>query len=210
MLFADTMAIFFVVLGVLIAFPSLWLLHSALFPDFVKSNRALLERSLWKPFLLAIPFAAASVFFIALVGKLPGSFGQISGVLSFSLIMLFANAGVSGLASMLGARLASPVDLERPWKGTLRGGLVLAFSCLLPLLGWFIVMPCSVLLGLGASLITVFGALRKKKGKAIESEESTTAGNVKLAIVGSDLASAAAVPAAPAASSEAIRSEASL
>jgi hypothetical protein len=120
--------------------------------------------------------------------------------------MLFANSGVSGLASMLGARLASPVDLERPWKGTLRGGLVLAFSCLLPLLGWFIVMPCSVLLGLGASLVTLFGALRRKKKQALESEDSTTSGNVKLAIVGSDLAASTVA----AAGSEALRSEASL
>lgn len=191
MLFADTMAIFFVVLGVLIAFPSLWLLHSALFPEFVKSNRAVFERSLWKPFLLAIPFAAASVFFIVVVGKLPASVGQICGVLSFSLIMLFANAGVSGLASMLGSRLASPADVERPWKATLRGGLVLAFSCLLPLLGWFILMPCSVLLGLGASIISCFSAFKKKRTADKLAADPASINSVKLAIVASESAAAA-------------------
>lgn len=194
MLFADTMAIFFVVLGFLIAFPSLWLLHSALFPQFVRSSRNVLERSLWKPFLLAIPFAAVAVFFVVLVGKLPASFGQISGVLSFSLIMLFANAGISGLASMLGSRLSSPVDQERPWKGIIRGGLVLAFSCLLPLLGWFILLPCSILLGLGASIITVFSAIRNRKEIPISVDDNGSAGNVKLAIVGADAATAISAP----------------
>ncbi|MBX9723516.1 MAG: hypothetical protein K2X81_19075, partial [Candidatus Obscuribacterales bacterium] len=132
MLFADTMAIFFVVIGFLIAFPSLWLFCSGLWPAFVQRTTDAVEKGFWKSFLIGIPITVLSVVLVVVVGKLPGSIGQIGGILAFSLLMLFAQTGVAGLAGLLGRRLRSPADIERPWKGTLRGGIVLSLSYLLP------------------------------------------------------------------------------
>jgi hypothetical protein len=154
-LFADTMAIFFVVLGFLIAFPSLWLLCRALWPEFVQGNTKAVKNGLLKSFLIGIPVTLLFVFLIIVIGKLPASFGQIGGILTFSLLMLFAQAGVSGLATHLGHRLKSPADEDRPWKATLRGGTVLVLSYLLPLLGWFLLLPASIIIGAGSSMRTL-------------------------------------------------------
>ncbi len=90
MLFADTMAIFFVVIGFLIAFPSLWLFCSGLWPAFVQRTTDAVEKGFWKSFLIGIPITVLSVVLVVVVGKLPASFGQIGGILVFSLLMLFA------------------------------------------------------------------------------------------------------------------------
>ncbi len=173
MLLADTMAIFFVILGLLIAFPSLWLLCSGLWPAFVSESCQLFEKGILKSFFIGIPVTAASVFIIAALGKLPASFGQIGGILSFSLLMLCAQSGLAGLAMLLGRRLKSPVDQERPWKGTLRGGVVLALSYLLPLLGWFLILPASVIIGIGSSARVCFNRIAKKMKKGAVSHENT-------------------------------------
>lgn len=156
MLLADTMAIFFVITGLLITFPSLWLLCLALWPRFVQRTCTAVEGGLLRSFLIGIPITVLAIVIIVIVGKLPASFGQIGGILTFSLLMLFAQAGVSGLATQLGRRLKSPADLDRPWKATLRGGIVLALSYLLPLVGWFLILPASIIVGAGSSLRACF------------------------------------------------------
>lgn len=161
MLFADTMAIFFVVLGVLIAFPSLWLLCSGLFPNFVLRTELAVHKGYWKSFFIGIPVIALSVILVAAVGKLPATFGQIGGILCFSFLMFFAQTGVAGLATHVGKRLRSPADIERPWKATLRGGIVLVLSYLLPLLGWFFILPLSLIIGAGSSARACFGGKAK-------------------------------------------------
>jgi hypothetical protein len=165
MLFADTMAIFFVVVGVLIAFPSLWLLCAALCPDFVQRNVSAIEHGFLKSFLIGIPVVVASVILTGIIGKLPASFGQIGGILTFSLVMLFAQAGVAGVATLVGRRLKSPVDVERPWKATLRGGIVLVLSYLLPIVGWFLILPVSIIVGAGSSMRAIFPARKPKAAK---------------------------------------------
>lgn len=192
MLFADTMAVFFIIVGILIAFPSLWLLCSGLFPEFVRQTAEAAEKSLWKSFFIGIPVVVVAVLSLGIVGKLPASFGQIGGVLTFGVWMMFAQAGVAGVARLIGKRLQSPADIERPWKGTLRGGVVLVLSYLLPLVGWFLILPGSVIIGAGSSVRACF-ARRKKRvtnvqpQESAESAESKTVQNVKLSVVTSDV-----------------------
>ena len=69
MLMADTMAIFLVVLGFMLALPGLWLLCRGLWPNRV--NRAALTcgRSLYKPFLVGLPVTLGALI-LAFAAKL--------------------------------------------------------------------------------------------------------------------------------------------
>jgi len=72
--------------------------------------------------------------------------------------LMVANCGVAGLVSVVGERLASPpgnMDSPQPWRATLRGGAALGLASLLPILGWFVIFPASVMVGCGASLISL-------------------------------------------------------
>lgn len=171
MLLADTMAIFFVIVGLIITFPSLWLLCAALWPAFLERSCRAVEGGIWKSFFLGIPVAFVSVLIVVIVGKLPASFGQIGGILSFSILMLFAQVGVAGLACSIGSRLFSAGAGQPAWKATMRGGAVLVLSWLLPLVGWFLILPASIIIGAGTSLRACFSGKKQKKSVLSQSQD---------------------------------------
>lgn len=172
MLLADTMAVFFVIVGLLLTFPSLWLFCSALFPKWVDETSNAVRNGFIKSFLCGLPVVLLFIFLVVVLGKLPGSLGQIAGILSFCLLMLFAQLGVAGFARMLGVRLQLS-DNDNVVRLTIRGGAVLVLSYLLPLLGWFLILPGSIVIGAGSSMRVLssrLGSLVKKKGSKLSSE----------------------------------------
>jgi len=52
-----------------------------------------------------------------------------------------------------------------PWRRVLRGGVVLSFAFLLPVIGWFVLLPWTLVSGVGASL----GSLRRRPAAAARS-----------------------------------------
>ncbi len=161
MLMADTMAIFFVILGLLLAFPGLWLLCRGLWPRLVTDTAAICGKGLVKSFLFGLPLTAAMIFAAAVLGNI-GSAGKIASGAIICLFLLFANCGVAGLVAVVGERLAAQpgkIDSQPPWRATLRGGFALAMASLLPILGWFVIFPASVITGCGASFISMLRAI---------------------------------------------------
>ena len=155
MLMADTMSIFFVILGMLLAFPGLWLLCRGLWPDTVDNAAARCGKGLWSSFLVGVLITVVMVLLTVILFKIPASFGKVAGISLVCLYMVHAHAGVAGLASAIGRRLTSPVDEERPWRSTLRGGVVLELTYLLPILGWFGILPLSIIIGSGAATLAL-------------------------------------------------------
>lgn len=154
MLMADTMAIFFVILGLLLAFPGLWLLCRGLWPRAVTSAAAICGRGLIKPFMAGLPVTIVMIFVAAALGNL-GPPGKIAAAAMVCLHLMFANCGVAGLTTAIGDKLAAPVDSQQPWRATLRGGVALELASLLPILGWFLILPASMIIGCGASMISM-------------------------------------------------------
>lgn len=155
MLMADTMAIFFVVLGLMLAFPGLWLLCRSLWPRMVAEATARCDAGLLKPFLAGLPLTALMILLVVVLGNLLGPLGKIAAASVVSLYLIFAHIGVAGLATCIGQRLASPKDAEQSWRATLRGGLILELPYLLPILGWFGLLPISIIIGCGAATLSL-------------------------------------------------------
>lgn len=151
MLLADTMTYFFLVVGLLFAFPGLWLLCRGLWPRMVADVCSDLNLGMVKPFFLGIPVAFLSITgLFVLGGSKHGPVGDICAIAMISLFLFYANVGIAGLVTLLGQRLPSPADDTRPWKGTIRGGIVLELAFLLPLLGQLIIFPAALIIGAGA------------------------------------------------------------
>ena len=161
MMLADTIGIFLVVVGVLIAFPALWLLCRGLWTVTVSECAERNSHGMIKSFLTGLPIVIASIILMGISGKLPGPVGQLSPLFLIGVLVLYASVGVAGIATMLGARLSSPGDVDRPWKSTLRGGIVLVLSFLFPILGWFLLLPGSLVIGCG-TLTRVLLTSRKR------------------------------------------------
>ncbi len=162
MLMADTMAIFLVILGFMLAFPGLWLTCMGVWPSLVEGSRQRCEKGLIKSFFIGLPITVAMVIAVSIVGKTEG-IGQASAIGIVCLFVLYSNIGVAGLVTLIGNRLPSPADAERPWKATIRGGVVLELSYLLPLLGWFVILPITWLIGCGVTTRVIFSKIWPKK-----------------------------------------------
>ena len=155
MLMADTLAIFFVILGLLLAFPGLWLLCRGLWPNLVSGAADRCRHGLLKPLLVGAPLTTIVIVFAIVVAKFPGGLGAIVSAAIICAFAFVSNAGVAGFATCIGERLPSPVDAAKPWKATLRGGIVLELSYLLPVLGWFVILPLSIIIGCGAATLSL-------------------------------------------------------
>lgn len=179
MLMADTMAIFFVILGLLLAFPGLWVLCRGLWPRAVAKAGAVCAKGLIKPFLAGAPLTVVMIFVSAVLSNF-GPAGKIAAVATVCLYLMIANCGVAGLVTVVGERLAEPsgnVDSGRPWRATLRGGAALGLASLLPILGWFVILPAALIIGCGARLLSSFralSALRVQSGQALASSVETS------------------------------------
>jgi hypothetical protein len=159
MLMADTMSTFFVILGVLLAFSGLWLMCRGLWPQAVEAAADRCTRRIWPYFLAGIPLTLVMIV-LTRVAFLLGPAGKIVGVGVVCLYMLQAHTGVSGLATAIGRRLPSPLDEHSPWRATLRGGMALELTYLLPILGWFVVLPASIIIGTGAITVALLSKLK--------------------------------------------------
>jgi hypothetical protein len=159
MLMADTMSIFFVILGMLLAFPGLWLICRGLWPQAVEEAAARCGKRIWTYFLAGMPLTLVMIVVVRVLFAL-GPIGKIAGVGAVCLYMIQAHIGVSGLVTAIGRRLPSSLDEHSPWRATLRGGIALELTYLLPILGWFVVLPASIIIGTGAINVALLSRLR--------------------------------------------------
>jgi hypothetical protein len=166
MLMADTLAIFLVVLGFMLALPGLWLLCRGLWPKTVENATEDCQRGLLFPFLVGIPITVLTVVATIIASK---SLGGASAIVALAIVcqfVLFASTGIAGLTTSIGMKLPSPADLDRPWQATIRGSVVLELAFLLPILGWFIILPSALIIGSGCALRSVIKMIRPGKGGA--------------------------------------------
>jgi hypothetical protein len=160
MLMADTMSIFFVIVGMMVAFSGLWLLCRGLWPEAVAAAADRCGRGLWSSFLAGLPVTIMMVAVTTILFNVLGPVGKITGIGVACLYMLQAHTGVAGLATSIGRRLLSPLDEQHAWRSTLRGGVVLELAYLLPFLGWFLILPVSIVIGSGAANLNLLSKLK--------------------------------------------------
>src|SRR5262249_4656970 len=102
MLVADTMAIFLVVLGFMLALPGLWLLCRGLWPRRVNYAALTCGKSLYKPFLAGLPVTLTALILVSASKSMPGPVGTIWSGAIICLYLMQASVGVAGLATCIG------------------------------------------------------------------------------------------------------------
>ena len=149
---ADILKIVFIILGILIVYISYWLLAEALFPRLVENAGRQYGRPL-RVTLIGLGAAILPVFVGILMSKTPNPLLKFIGITLVVVPGLLGLAGSAGLTRRIGSGLPSPLDATQPWRRVLRGGIVLAFSFLLPVVGWIIIPLWVLVSGLGAFII---------------------------------------------------------
>lgn len=165
MLMADTFAIFFAVLGAILGHVAFWLLCRGIFPTTSKMAGEAVARGIVLPLVVGVPMTLGAAVVIVVVSTVLGGVGQALGVAATCLFIAYAHVGLSGVVGTIGARLGGAA--ESPWREVVRGGAALSFAWVLPFLGWFGLLPLSLVLGAGAATIALFRRVTAAEPKAV-------------------------------------------
>ena len=144
----------FIHLGVLIVLISYWLLSEALFPRLVERSQERYDRYPIRTFfwgvLIVVPLVAIGV---AMLSQSPNGLVKVLGAALLLTLLLTGLMGSAGLSRLIGQRLPSPTDETQPWRRVLRGGIILSLTFILPLVGWLMLLPATLISGCGATFI---------------------------------------------------------
>ncbi|MBI3880205.1 MAG: hypothetical protein HY301_09090 [Verrucomicrobia bacterium] len=151
MIVADILMWFLLVVGLLLVFISYWLASVALFPRMAERARAAYAQPV-RAVLLGVLIATPLITLGVVIGARNNPFFKVLGLTIGAVPVLLGLVGSAGLSLRIGAGMASPVDDAQPWRRALRGGIVLSLGFLLPFLGWFGVLPLTLLSGVGAAV----------------------------------------------------------
>lgn len=174
MILADILQWFLLIVGALLTFNAHWLFAHALFPAVVARSRERYERQPVRVTLVGLAIVVPSLTVsIALSKAVPHAVVQSLSVGFMLVLGLLALIGSAGLVERIGLGLSSQVDAQQPWRRVMRGGIVLALAFLMPFLGWFVLLPWTLISGLGAWALAGRAARspRASHGVAVPSED---------------------------------------
>ncbi|MHA3772227.1 hypothetical protein ACXR0O_11900 [Verrucomicrobiota bacterium sgz303538] len=132
-----------------------WLLAFALFPQHVeRCQKRYVERPVRSTIAGLLTFVPL-VFLSGAVGKVPHPAVKVFALVLGLATVLVALFGSAGLARRVGEGLPSSRDTREPWRRVWRGGLVLAITFYLPFVGWFLMLPWTLISGFGSFILSV-------------------------------------------------------
>jgi hypothetical protein len=153
MIMADVLLWTFVILGFFVITVSYWVAAVGLVPGLVEHSCERLGSSPWKSLLIGsaigIPLLAIG---LGMANGGPPAL-KIFGILLALLVFLVGLCGSAGLCLKIGKGLVNPLDEVQPWLRVKRGGIVLGLMMIFPVLGWFLVLPLTLLFGIGAGIL---------------------------------------------------------
>lgn len=155
MIMADVLKIVFIILGILLVFVSYWLAAEALFPSLVGRARERYQGQPVKTTLIGCLIVVPATLIGLGLGSIPHPVAKLLGMLIGSVPLLLGLAGSAGLAQRIGLGLPSQLDDQQTWRRMLRGSVVLSLTFLLPVVGTFLVMPWTVISGVGAAVLAM-------------------------------------------------------
>ena len=151
---ADILKILLIILGILAVYVSYWLLAEALFPKMVQ-RASECYRSPVRITLIGLAAAAPPVVLGLVLANLPNPLMKLVGITFVVVPAMLGLAGSAGLTQRIGAGLPSPADAAQPWRRVLRGGILLALSFLLPVVGWIVLPIWALVSGFGAFIVCI-------------------------------------------------------
>ena len=124
-----------------------------LFPARVEAASARLEQHPWRSLLLGSGAAVALALPVIVLLSLPAGVARFLGWALVVGALAVSGIGASGLTRLLARRMVAQGMAEAGSLGTLvRSSLALELAILLPVVGWFVVLPLVTAASFGASL----------------------------------------------------------
>ena len=175
MIMADVWKIVFLILGTQAVMVSYWLLAAALFPGALRRSRTAYDQRSGRLTVVGLVATLPTLLLgAALLQGGPHPLLKLLGAMLVSTPLALGLAGSAGLCDRIGAGLPGEADDRLPWRRVLRGGVVLSFAFVLPVLGWFVLLPWTLVSGVGASLGALRGGRAARRVEAVAPVEAAT------------------------------------
>lgn len=173
---SDMLAIILVLVLLGCAYPALLSTIRVLFPRPVASNQARIERQPWRCFWTGLLAAVAIALPAIILINLPLGLLKFMGWSLMGLGLGLSVFGAAGLAGLMASRIqaASP-GTPAEFGAFVRAGVMIELAAIFPLLGWLAFFPISLLISLGAAMLTwLRGAPAPEKGPSPELVQAGT------------------------------------
>ncbi len=155
----DTLLLTSCLAGFMLAMPALFIFLNLALLGTSDRATARLNRGGCIPFFAGLAAILACGIPAAVLVSI-GSFAQAIGSIVFLTLLFFGFMGLAVVARLVGQRLVAMYEAEgSPLVQTIAGSIILSFSIAFPLLGWFIILPFSLVTGFGAVLLVFVGGI---------------------------------------------------
>lgn len=152
MIMADVFKILFLILGMLLCTVSYWLMFQALFSGSVERCRTALLAHPYRVFMTgALIGVPVFLFGFVLLANGAGPLKFVGGAVLVAQTTL-ALFGSTGLIRHIGEQLSDKSVHGRMGLMVLRGGAVVSIACVLPIVGWFFLIPVVLIAGFGSGI----------------------------------------------------------
>jgi hypothetical protein len=164
---ADVYAVFGTLLALGIAFPGMLAAYWLLFPTQVETAGQRLTKKPGKTFLVGLAAAIAVAIPITLLFVIGMPFTNFLGALCLVIILAIAAIGAAGIVLKMAGRLEDIIGAEKPMRNFIGGAVALELAVIFPIIGWFLIIPVTLITSLGAAVWSLLG-----KKKLVTSEAS--------------------------------------
>ena len=168
---ADISAIFFILLIIAIAFPSMLTAWWLLFPSLITRAQIRVERTLAKTFWLGLIIVIALTIPIVILLALPFGPAKFIGWILLAASLAVSSIGSAGIAAHLGEQINRTGNSFSSLGAFVRGAVVLELAAFFPVLGWFFLWPLALITAFGA---TGFALLNWRPREKTQVSSATT------------------------------------
>jgi len=160
---ADISAIFFILLIIAVAFPSMLAAWWLLFPSLIDRAQTRIEKTLMQSFWLGLVVVVAVTIPIVILLALPFGPAKFIGWVLLAASFALSSIGSAGIAAHLGEQMKRMGNEVSPLGGFVRGAVVLELAAFLPVLGWFFLWPLAFITAFGATGFALLNWLPREK-----------------------------------------------
>jgi hypothetical protein len=154
---AVVLSFLFIHIGVILVVTAYFTLGAAVAPGLTERARVRFARRPWLPLLLGVGVSVPWVIASLVLLKLNAAPAKLAGAVLGCTWILAGLVGGSGLAQHVGRGAGgSPPTLMH----TVRGGLLISLTWVLPIVGWLGMLPLTLATGVGCLLLGLVPARR--------------------------------------------------
>lgn len=126
-----------------------------LLPKHAAKAEMALELTPWRSFLIGLGMLLPIVISVVLIGSPVGAL-KVVGFLALLGLTGAISLGASGLALLMGRRIGEMSGAKTSFGALVRGSLVFSMAMGFPYIGWFLFLPVSLVISLGAGVTALF------------------------------------------------------